>query len=331
MHEPRATRVHLETLGCRLNEAELEAWARSFRALGCRIVQDGETADLLVVNTCAVTAEAVRKSRKLLRRLKREHPAAPLVVSGCAASLRDLDLDPSPAQVSGTTTPARGIDLIVDNADKDRLVEIAAARLPLRTGPAPEAKAGAAEALFARGRQRAFVKVQDGCRYQCTFCVTTIARGAERSRAIGDIVTEINAVVGDRSATGVREVILTGVQLGGYGREIAGTDESRLAELIEAVLRDTDVARLRLGSLEPWELPAGFWRLFEDRRLMPHLHMPMQSGSDTVLEADGAALPRRSVPRPGGGGAVVGSRPPDRQRYHRRLPGRDRGRVAQDR
>jgi threonylcarbamoyladenosine tRNA methylthiotransferase MtaB len=264
-------RVQLQTLGCRLNEAELEAWARQFRRRGCRIAGAGEPADLLVVNTCAVTAEAVRKSRKLLRRLQREHPGARLVVSGCAASLDAADLG-----------DAR-IDLVVDNADKDRLVEIAAGALALPEPEQPDPDIDAAEALFARGRQRAFVKVQDGCRYQCTFCVTTLARGAERSRPLAEILADINAVAGRASGAGVQEIILTGVQLGGYGRDLTGAGAMDLAGLVAAVLRETDVARVRLGSVEPWDLPDAFWRLFEDPRLMPHLHLPLQSGADTVL------------------------------------------------
>ncbi len=261
-------RIHLQTLGCRLNEAELEAWARQFRHRGCRIATAAEPADVLVVNTCAVTAEAVRKSRKLLRRLQREHPKARLVVSGCAASLADADL--------GDTA----IDLIVDNADKDRLVEITADALALPP-PAQHPGVDAAEALFARGRQRAFIKVQDGCRYACTFCITTVARGAERSRPLADILAEINAV----AASGVHEIVLTGVQLGGYGRgpqAVGGAPD--LAALIAAVLADTDVPRIRLGSVEPWDLPNHFWQLFDEPRLMPHLHLPLQSGSDTVLK-----------------------------------------------
>ncbi|MCG6941079.1 MAG: MiaB/RimO family radical SAM methylthiotransferase [Thiohalocapsa sp.] len=272
-------RVQLQTLGCRLNEAELEAWARQFRRRGCRIAGAGEPADLLVVNTCAVTAEAVRKSRKLLRRLKREHPGARLVVSGCAASLDAANLG-----------DAR-IDLVVDNADKDRLVDIAAQALALPEPEASDAHMDAAEALFARGRQRAFVKVQDGCRYQCTFCVTTVARGAERSRPLHEIISEINAVAGNQSGIesgigagiGAQEIILTGVQLGGYGRDLAAAPAPDLTRLIAAVLRETDVPRIRLGSVEPWDLPDGFWCLFENPRLMPHLHLPLQSGADTVL------------------------------------------------
>jgi threonylcarbamoyladenosine tRNA methylthiotransferase MtaB len=256
-------RVQLQTLGCRLNEAELEHWARQFRQRGCSIATSGEPADLVVINTCAVTAEAVRKSRKLLRRAQRDNPHARLVVSGCAASLPEQDLGEA------------GIDLLVPNGDKDRLVEIAAHALDLPLMPAT-ATEPAADALFARGRQRAFVKIQDGCRYQCTFCITTKARGAERSRPIADICYEINNL----SAAGIREVVLTGVHAGGYGGDLG----SSLTELIAAVLDDTDVPRVRLGSVEPWDLPDAFWGLFENPRFMPHLHLPLQSGADSVLK-----------------------------------------------
>lgn len=256
-------RVLLKSLGCRLNEAELEDWAEGFRARGFALAGDGEPADLVVINTCAVTQEATRKSRQLLRRAHRRNPRARLVVSGCLAALEAAAL----ARESG-------VDLLVDNRDKNRLVALATAALDLPAMP-ELATAGMDNPLFARGRQRAFVKVQDGCRHACTFCVTTIARGPERSRPLPEVIEVIQRLV----ANGVREVLLTGVHLGGYGSE-TGSD---LATLVRAVLAETGVPRLRLGSLEPWDLPAGFWDLFANPRLMPHLHLPMQSGSDTVL------------------------------------------------
>ncbi len=255
-------RVHLKTLGCRLNEAELESWAREFRARGFRLAGNEEEADLLVVNTCAVTEEAVRKSRRLLRRVQRGNPAARLVVSGCYASL-----EPEEAA-------ALGADLVVPNARKGELVEIAARELALPLMPASAAEPGE-YGLLARNRQRAFVKVQDGCRHRCSYCIVTLARGEERSRPVDQVVEEVNRL----HAEGIREVVLAGVHLGGYGRDLG----VRLTTLVEAVLEGTDIPRLRLGSLEPWELDDGFWRLFGNPRLMPHLHLPMQSGSDTVL------------------------------------------------
>jgi threonylcarbamoyladenosine tRNA methylthiotransferase MtaB len=256
-------RVHLQALGCRLNEAELAAWSREFRARGHQLTPEPETADLLVVNTCAVTEEAVRKSRKLLRRAQRENPRARLVVSGCYASLEAAAVADWP-----------GVDLLVDNRDKDRLVEIATRELDLPAMPLLATEPGE-QVLLPRGRQRAFVKVQDGCRYQCSFCIVTRARGEERSRPAAELVSEIN----DLQRTGVQEVVLAGVHLGGYGSDL----DSSLTRLVETLLRDTAIPRLRLGSLEPWDIPEDFWDLFADPRLQPHLHLPLQSGADPVL------------------------------------------------
>ncbi len=256
-------RVHLKSLGCRLNEAELETWGREFQAAGHQITGQADDADLLVVNTCAVTGEAVRKSRQIIRRVHRHNPTAKLAVSGCYASLEP-----------GQTADIPGVDLVVDNQDKQRLVEISLRDLDLSAMPSL-ASEPSENPLFARGRHRAFVKVQDGCRYRCSFCIVTVARGEERSRCIDEVVDEVNALVNQ----GVREAVLTGVHLGGYGSD-RGTD---LRSLIEAVLERTGIARLRLGSLEPWDLPERLFGLFDDPRLMPHLHLPLQSGADSVL------------------------------------------------
>ncbi len=256
-------RVNLQALGCRLNEAELQTWARQLQGQGHLVTADPEAADLVVVNTCAVTAEAVRKSRKLLRRARRANPGARLVVSGCLASLEGNAL-----------ARAQDIDLLVLNRDKDRLVTITTQAFDLDAMTQGTLEQ-ATDPLFVRGRQRAFVKVQDGCRHRCTFCIVTLARGEERSRPIAEVVEEINRL----GTEGVKEVVLTGVHLGGYGNEGRGD----LSTLIRAVLAGTDMPRIRMGSLEPWDLSAGFWELFADRRLMSHLHLPLQSGSDSVL------------------------------------------------
>ncbi|WP_338040335.1 radical SAM protein [Methylocucumis oryzae] len=124
--------------------------------------------------------------------------------------------------------------------------------------------------------KRAFVKVQDGCRYRCTFCIVTIARGEEQSRTLAEVVAEVNTLV----SQGISEIVLTGVHLGGYGSDIA----SNLTELVQVLLAETDIARIRLGSLEPWEFSDEFFMLFEQSRVMPHLHLPLQSGADSVLK-----------------------------------------------
>lgn len=255
--------VYLKTLGCRLNEAELERWGQQFRAAGHGLVGEPEQADLAVINTCAVTGMAVRKSRQTIRHLARRNPRARLVVSGCYAT---LEPDAVAAEL--------GVDLVIPNRDKDRLVERVGAVFDLPSAPAAATEPGTT-ALFERGRSRAFVKVQDGCRYRCTFCITTVARGEERSRSIGEIIAEINQL----HVSGVREVVLTGVQLAGYGND-RGLD---LADLLTAILNGTSIPRIRLGSLEPWGWPERLLELFANPRLQPHLHLPLQSGSDRIL------------------------------------------------
>ncbi len=255
--------IHLRTLGCRLNEAELEPWAQSFQKAGHQITRDQNEANIVIVNSCAVTADAARKSRQLIRRIHRENPQAKLVVSGCYATINEDEA----AQLLG-------VDLVVSNKEKNQLVEKTLSSLNLNTMPAMSTEPGETS-LFSRGRQRAFIKVQDGCRYRCTFCIVTVARGEEVSRPVQVIIDEINTL----HQQGINEAILTGVHLGGYGTDI----DSNLSELIQTILDKTNIPRIRLGSLEPWELPAGFFSLFQNTRLMPHLHLPLQSGSDSVL------------------------------------------------
>lgn len=256
-------KVHFKTLGCRLNEAETELWADKFQASGHQVVNGTDPVDVIVLNSCAVTLEAVRKSRRVIRKLRRENPRAKLVVSGCYATLNHQQV-----------TDSLGVDLVVDNANKDRLVELASKELALEIMPEITSQPGEV-ALFNRGRQRAFIKVQDGCRYRCSYCIVTVARGEERSRPIEDIVAQINGL----HDQGINEIVLTGVHLGGYGSDL----KTDLACLIKAVLDKTSIPRIRLGSLEPWDLSESFFRLFENQRFMPHLHLPLQSGSDSVL------------------------------------------------
>ena len=257
--------VFLTALGCRLNEAEVEGWVRSFRAAGHAVVASPASAQVMVVNTCAVTQEAARKSRKLVTGLHRRNPSARLVVTGCFA-----ELEPEAAAA------LYGVDLVVGNGDKARLVARVAAELDVPAMPVLAADPDGAHA-FRDARTRAFIKVQDGCRNQCSFCVVTIARGEERSRTVEEVVAEVRAL----EASGVAEVVLCGVHLGGYGADL-GLD---LTSLVERVLRATRVPRVRLSSLEPWDLPDGFGALWaaSDGRLLPHLHLPLQSGSDGVL------------------------------------------------
>ena len=255
--------IYLDAIGCRLNEAELETWAGDFRRYGHRIVNDANSAQLMIFNTCAVTQEAVRKSRQSIKKLHRDNPSAKLVVSGCYVSLDNEE------EAAGL-----GVDLVVRNSDKDKLVKITHDVLDVPVMP-QIATEPAGSALFARNRQRAFIKIQDGCRYRCTFCIVTTARGDERSRSVSEIVEEIN----QQHAAGIQEVVLTGVHVGGYGSD----NGSSLYELVKTILAETDVPRVRFASVEPWDLPDGFFALFTNPRLMPHMHLPVQSGSDPIL------------------------------------------------
>ncbi len=255
--------VFLTALGCRLNEAELQQWALELKQFDHSVVKQIEQANVIVVNTCAVTGEAARKSRQLIRKLHRQQPQAKTVVTGCYASLE-------PEKVADIL----GVDLVVPNQEKGLLVEKMLEVLDLSAMPQMATEPGEAP-LFVRNRDRAFIKVQDGCRYRCTYCIVTIARGEEVSRTIEDICEEVNRLY----AEGLREIVLAGVHVGGYGTDL----DTDLYSLVEAILENTQMPRIRFASVEPWDLPAGFFELFKNPRVMPHMHLPIQSGSDSVL------------------------------------------------
>ncbi len=257
-------KIHLNTLGCRLNEAELEQWASDFTRAGDHVTADAEAADVIVMNTCAVTKEAVRKSRQRTQRLQRSNPTAKLVISGCYSTLE------SPEALAEL-----GVDLVVPNTQKDDLVKVT--RQLFQQPTMPEGATQPAEAaLFRRNRHRAFIKIQDGCRYRCTFCIVTVARGAERSRTIDSIVEEVNNLC----TNDVHEIVLTGVHVGGYGSDL----DTNLYNLVRAILQQTEISRIRFASVEPWDLSPEFFTLFENPRVMPHMHLPLQSGCDSVLK-----------------------------------------------
>ena len=257
--------VFLTSLGCRLNEAELRTWSQQLQGRGHRVVDSAPKADVVVLNTCAVTGDAAKSSRQKAKRLHRENPSSKLVLTGCFAELEPEQVEAIP-----------GVDLVVSNANKETLVDTIEQQIDIVAMP-DAATEPTSEALFGNHRTRAFIKIQDGCRNQCTYCIVTVARGDERSRTIPDVVREVQ----DLSRRGYQEVVITGVHIGGYGHDI-GAD---LRSLIEAVLEETTIPRIRIGSLEPWNLPDGFFKLWaETERLCPHFHLPLQSGSDEVLK-----------------------------------------------
>ena len=280
-------RVYLKSVGCKLNQSEVEALARGFVRAGHQLTQTSEEADLCVVNTCTVTQAADKKSRQLIRHLRRANPTARLAVTGCYA-----EMSPQEVETIGE------VDLIVGNEDKERLVELTEG-----LGGSSKLKAQSSNSelqkLCQLGHTRAFVKIQDGCNNRCAYCIVSLARGSERSRPREEILEEIEALV----AVGYKEVVLTGVHVGGYGRDLG----IGLGQLVEDILNETTLPRLRLSSIEPWDLDLSLLRLWENPRLCRHLHLPLQSGCDATLQrmrrryttsqyAHQVAAARRSIP-----------------------------------
>ena len=260
-------RIYVGSLGCKLNQSEMDNLAGRLTGLGYQIVASPAEADLCVLNTCAVTHVAAQKSRQTLRRMHRENPDARLVVTGCYAELDPGDLRGLP-----------GVELVAGNQDKDHLEALIGAD---GTHPAPTIAAPAPHASrFTPLRTRAFIKIQDGCDNACAYCVIRLARGPQRSRPPDQVLAEVEA----RLAAGHQEIVLTGVHIGAYGGD---RGDARLGvdlwALVSRLLSETDVPRLRLSSIEPWDLPQRAFDLWRDPRLCRHLHLPLQSGSDAVL------------------------------------------------
>lgn len=253
-------RIYASSLGCKLNQSEMDALAVQLALGGHQLVASPAEADLCVLNTCAVTHVAAQKSRQALRRLHRENPDARLVATGCYAELTPADLRDLP-----------GVELVAGNRDKDRLADRIAA-----ASATPHVSRFPSHVL----RTRALVKIQDGCDNACTYCVIRVARGPQRSRPPDQVLAEVRA----RLAAGHKEIVLTGVHLGAYGRDRGGGEvETDLWDLVARLLAETDVARLRLSSIEPWDLPARAFGLWADARLCRHLHLPLQSGANATL------------------------------------------------
>lgn len=268
-------RIYLDSVGCRLNWSEIEILARQFVAAGHSVAATASGADIIVVNTCAVTSQAERKTRHKISSLHRENLDAPIAVIGCYPTLR-----------RETSTDLPGVAWTVPNTSKARVVDLVTAEpMPpsLWREPAEEA-----EML----RTRAFVKVQDGCDNHCTYCVVRSLRGASRSRSLAHVITEVQALV---DQAGCQEAVLTGVNLGAYGRDL-GLDGG-LQALVEAILADTDVPRLRLSSLEPWDIDETFFELWDDRRLCRQIHLPLQAGCDATLRRMGRPVNRDAFAR----------------------------------
>lgn len=287
-------KVFLDSIGCRLNQAEIEAYASQLIALGHRLVRTPEKADMVIINTCTVTSAADADSRQAIRRAAQKGDQN-VIVTGCWSSLN--------LQIAGSFP---GVVDVIPNIDKDQLVnkifqvpEHQFDLEPLKRHPIPGS----------RFKTRGFIKVQDGCDNRCTFCITTLARGMSRSRSIDQILTDIQSATQNyaqySNPFAAKEIVLTGVHLGSWGQDLS--PRLHLSDLIGAILNHTDFPRLRLSSLEPWDLDDDFFTLWEDPRLCRHLHLPLQSGSETTLRrmarkttpkeyADLVAMAREGIP-----------------------------------
>jgi threonylcarbamoyladenosine tRNA methylthiotransferase MtaB len=267
--------IEVVTFGCRLNAYEAEVIRRQARAAGL--------ADTVVVNTCAVTAEAVRQSRQAIRRLKRERPGTPIVVTGCAAQTEP-----------GTFADMPEVALVLGNEEKLSADIWRAQRETLArasSGLAAEAKVAVDDIMVVKetaahlvdgfeGRARAFVQVQNGCDHRCTFCIIPYGRGNSRSVPMGAVVAQVRSLC----ARGYREAVLTGVDLTSYGADLPGAP--RLGTLVKQILKHVpELERLRLSSIDAVEADRDLLDAFARHgRLMPHLHLSLQAGDDLILK-----------------------------------------------
>ena len=264
--------VAIRTQGCKLNQADSDMLARRFAAAGYRLVQSPAKADVFVLNTCTVTSTADSKARQALRATARANPHALIVATGCYAQRSRDEL-----------SQVEGVSLVVGNTEKAELPAMVTALLEQRnTGANSHPRVSSALDYSVQPaanirRNRSMVKIQEGCDQVCAYCIVPKVRGRERSIAPESLVEQIN----QRVAEGCLEVVLTGTQLGTYGFDIPG---ATLTRLLERILAETAVPRLRVSSLQPQEINPRLLELWQDPRLCRHFHIPLQSGSDRILE-----------------------------------------------
>lgn len=296
----RATPVRtaaISNLGCKVNQAEMESAARLLRERGVAIVNGHERADLVLVNTCTVTSEADAKSRHAVRRARRTSPDGEIVVTGCAVQVGREALaavDPAARLVDNRAKDALLAELgeLVGESGAEAGASQGGLRRPLPTLSGVEIE-GIADGRASVERTRAFVKVQDGCSFFCTYCIIPAARGAERSHSPATVLDDVRRAL----RAGHREIVLTGINIGTYDggwseRGFRGAHRSSaltLAALVRRILDETAVERIRLSSIEPQHLDDELLRVWTDGapRTLPHLHLPLQSGDDGVLHRMG--------------------------------------------
>ncbi|HWR97974.1 MAG TPA: tRNA (N(6)-L-threonylcarbamoyladenosine(37)-C(2))-methylthiotransferase MtaB [Candidatus Methanoperedens sp.] len=307
--------VAFHTIGCKLNQYETNDLERQFAERGWRVVAFGDPSDVTVVNTCTVTGRSDRRCRAALRKARRASPGGTVIAAGCYAEAQ-------PAAVGDLAE----VDLVLGNRGKAVVFE------HLDEGGRPRAgriaagpREGGAPAPFVpirafAGHTRAFVKIQDGCDARCAYCIVPQARGGNRSLPAADVLAQVAALV----AAGYPEVVLTGVHLGTWGRDLLPRDT--LAALLARIVALSGLGRLRLSSIEPAEFtPELLEQLASSHAICPHLHIPLQSGAASVLRAMGrpygpaqfAALVGRlaaTLPDPGIGADVIAGFPGESER-----------------
>lgn len=268
-------RVAFTTLGCKVNQFETEVMEGLFKQRGYEILPFDQVADVYVINTCSVTHLGEKKSRQIIRRAIRLNDKAIVAVAGCYAQV-------SPEEIEAI----EGVKVIVGTQDRHRIVDLVEEAVNSISPVNVVANIMNAEhfediPLFdTPGRTRAFLKIQEGCTNFCTYCIIPYARGPLRSRPLESIITESEKLIG----AGFREIVLTGIHLGAYGRGMEGN--ITLVDAVKAVLSRDGLTRLRLGSLESIEISDELITIMQqDDRLCDHLHLPLQAGDDTILKA----------------------------------------------
>ena len=256
-------RVAFTNLGCKLNQAEIDDLARSFVRAGHQVVPSLELADVHVVNSCTVTHVAARDSRKIARRGHRRRPGLKTVLTGCYVTA-----DPAEA------ARLAGVDLVVPNTEKDNLLERFHQAFPDFVPCAKRDEVDSSYLAVGLGPSRPLVKVEDGCNMKCSFCIIPITRGRQRSRDPDEILPQIQRL----EAAGYREVVVTGVQISSYRWNGTG-----LADLVRRILDETQLIRIRLTSIAPWEFDKGLLDLLASGRICRHFHLSLQSGCATTL------------------------------------------------
>jgi len=245
-----AVSIAVDTIGCKLNQAESDALARDLIVAGYRVIPSDQKADIYILNTCTVTHIADRKARHLLRMAHRRNPEALIIATGCYAKRASKEL--------------KGIDgtgIVIEDKQNQNLIELVA-----KAGYLPHDKCESSYSF----RTRAMIKIQQGCNRKCAYCIVPQTRGPELSNPIVQILNEVKHLTDD----GFKEIVLTGTHIGSH---------DDLEKLVQQILENSQIKRLRLSSLQPADITPSLLKLWQDERLCRHIHLPLQSGSDSVL------------------------------------------------